>query len=138
MKGLDTNVLVRYLTQDDPSQFAAARDLLEEAERSDERLYVNAIVLCELVWVLRGTRYRRGRAEIVEALEKLLDVPLFELESRDQVAEALVDYRSGTGDFADYLIGRLNAAAGCRDTATFDMLLSDCQDFDVLVSAAGS
>ena len=61
MRGLDTNVLVRYLTRDDDAQFAAASDLIEGAEHRSERLYLNIVVLCELTWVLRGSRYRFPR-----------------------------------------------------------------------------
>ena len=135
MRGLDTNVLVRYLTRDEASQFATASELIEGAERRGERLYVNVVVLCELTWVLRGSRYRLTRSNIAETVEKLLDIPLFEVESRDQALAALDDYRAGEGDFAGYLIGRQNLAAGCQDTATFDTHLAGCGTFEVLGSA---
>lgn len=132
MRGLDTNILVRYLTQDDPDQFASASDLIEQAEHDGDRLYLNAVVLCELVWVLRGRRYRHSRSEIAEMLDKLTEIPVFELQSRAQVLAALAEYRSGEADFADCLIGQQNLAAGCADTVTFDSVLADSPSFAVL------
>ena len=136
MRGLDTNVLIRYLTRDDAAQFAAAGELIEGAELRGERHYVNVAVLCELTWVLRGSRYRLDSATIAETVERLLATPLFEVQSRDQALEALDDFRAGSGDFADYLIGRMNLAAGCQDTATFDTHLAGCDAFEVLESAS--
>lgn len=123
MNGLDTNILVRYLVQDDPPQFARACQIFERAEAEKSLLRINTVVLCELVWVLRGSRYRLGRDEIGAAIEMLLDTRILEIEHRDEVRVALADYQSGEGDFADYLIGRMNAAAGCGTTWTLDRSL---------------
>ncbi|MCP3963583.1 MAG: type II toxin-antitoxin system VapC family toxin [bacterium] len=138
MRGLDTNVLVRYLTQDDPSQFAEASKLVEETESAGGRLYVNKVVLCELTWVLRGSRYGFDRPVIAEVIERLLEVPVFELEDRDEVAGAVAEYRAGKADFADYLIGQHNLAAGCEDTVTFDTRTGDSEAFEVLAGATST
>lgn len=132
MRGLDTNLLVRYLTGDDPGQFAAASRFLVEHEAQGERLYLNTIALCELVWTLRSSRYRYSRDAIARVLDELLATRFFEIEGRDQVRAALADYRSGEADFADYLMGHGNLAAGCRDTVTFDTKLSGSEVFQVL------
>jgi len=71
MTGLDTNVLVRYLTQDDPAQARKALRAIEDAASKGEDLFVANIVVCELVWVLE-TSYGYGRAEIIPVLEKIL------------------------------------------------------------------
>lgn len=131
MRGLDTNVLVRYITRDDPVRFALASELIEQSEAMGQRLYVNTVVLSELAWVLSGSRYRFPRSLIAETFEKLLAIPLFEIEDRDEVLVAVAEYRSGRGDFADYLIGRKNLAAGCHDTVTFDTHLGEGQAFEV-------
>lgn len=131
MRGLDTNVLVRYITRDDPVRFASASELIEQSEAMGQRLYVNTVVLSELAWVLSGSRYRFPRSLIAETFEKLLAIPLFEIEDRDEVLVAVAEYRSGRGDFADYLIGRKNLAAGCHDTVTFDTHLGEGQAFEV-------
>lgn len=133
MRGLDTNVLLRYLTYDDPVQSPAAAQLFEQAEAAGERFHVTTTVLCELIWALRGRLYRRTRADVADMVEALLDTALFELQERDLVRRALADFRSGSGDFADYLIGWQNEAAGCRCTITFDRDLGDCSRFEELV-----
>jgi predicted nucleic acid-binding protein len=69
--GLDTNILVRYLTQDDPDQSGKVTRAMEEATRSGEPLFVNHIVLCELVWVLEAV-YRLPKPKILSALEHIL------------------------------------------------------------------
>jgi len=132
LRGLDTNILLRALTGDDPRQSPAARALLEEAERQGERFHLSVPVLCELVWSLRGGRYRFKRPTIARVLERILQTPLFEIQHRDQVHLAIEDYRSGTGDFSDYLIGRLDEAVGCARTVTFDGALEEGQRFEVL------
>ena len=112
MNGLDTNVLVRYVTADDPEQAEAARAVIEGAERRGERLFVSGIVLCELVWVLRGGAYGYGKEAIAGALSGLLDSPVFEVQQRNLVRRALASYRDGHADFADYLLGLVHQDAG--------------------------
>jgi predicted nucleic-acid-binding protein len=118
MRGLDTNVLVRYLTQDDAEQSRKANDLIERALEGGERLHVEAIVLCELVWVLRSA-YRFERDEVAGALDALIASSL-SMPERDRLREAAARYRKGPGDFSDYLIALTNLDAGCKTTVTFD------------------
>jgi predicted nucleic-acid-binding protein len=131
MRGLDTNVLVRYLTQDDAPQARKANALIDGAAAREERLHVEALVLCELVWVLRGA-YRLNRPTIVKALEVVLDAGQFVIDDRDLLREALENYRMKRGDFADYVLGLRSREAGCNRTATFDRTLKDSELFTVL------
>lgn len=131
MKGLDTNVLARYLTQDDPAQSRAVDTLVSKAIDEGEPLHIDDIVLCELVWVLRGV-YRKEKALIVTALEKIAGTALFSFNDREVLRRAIADYRGGGGDFADYLIGHRNRRAGCERTVTFDRALKGAQTFSVL------
>jgi predicted nucleic-acid-binding protein len=131
VKGLDTNVLVRYLTQDNVAQARAVDSLVAEALSEGERLHVDDVVLCELVWVLRGA-YRAGKPAIVSALQKISSTALFNFEDREVLRRAVDDYRDGGGDFADYLIGRRNRRAGCEGTVTFDRALKGAPAFSVL------
>ena len=117
MIGLDTNVLVRYLVQDDPDQSRRAGKCIESGTAS-----IGCIVLCELVWVLESA-YDYPRATVAEALEKILMTGDFEIEDREQAWAALHDYRRTKADYADCLIAHRNAAAGCKETATFDKKL---------------
>jgi predicted nucleic-acid-binding protein len=131
MKGLDTNVLVRYLTQDDPRQSKRANAVIESALAGDERLHVDTIVLCELVWVLRAA-YQLDRATVAAALLQLIDTAQLSLDDRDLVREAARRYRAGPGDFADYAIGLRDRAAGCETTLTFDRAHKRTELFSLL------
>jgi predicted nucleic-acid-binding protein len=132
LRGIDTNLLVRFVTRDDPDQAAVVRDLFQQAEERRERLHVSAIVLCELAWTLRGQPYLFDRATIAEVLERIMETSLFEVQNRDLALRAVADYGQGRADFADYLIGWQNRSAGCEDTLTFDRKLRNSPGFTVL------
>lgn len=131
MIGLDTNVLVRYLTQDDPRQARRATAVIENGVRRGERFFLGTVVLCELVWVLRGA-YDFNKETIVSVLDRILATEQFDIGEKDLVRVAAEEYRSGQGDFADYLIGQANREAGCEFTATFDGRLKESDPFRVL------
>jgi predicted nucleic-acid-binding protein len=111
MKGLDTNVLVRYLTQDDPKQAALASKTIEEAAAKKEKLLLQPLVFCELIWVLE-TAYGFPKGIIVKVLGKILRTAEFEISEKDLLWLALADYHSGKGDFSDYYLGRANERPG--------------------------
>ncbi len=119
MIGLDTNVLVRYLVQDDPLQSKRATAQIEKAMHAQESLFLNHIVLCELVWVLMRA-YRYPKSTVLDVLEKIMLTEQFEIESKDVVWSAINDYKIDKADFSDALIGVKNHLAGCRTTLTFD------------------
>lgn len=131
MIGIDTNILVRYLAQDDPAQARRVEAFLSTALDDGTRLHVDDIVLCELVWVLRAA-YRLGKATIVEALDKVMSTAIFSFDDRELLRVALHDYREGTGDFSDYVIGRRNARTRCEHTVTFDRALGNESSFVLL------
>ena len=118
MIGLDTNVLVRYLTQDDPKQSSRATQVIESMSAQVPG-YVTIVVLVELVWVLQGC-YNAPRAQIVEVLEQLLRTKEIVLDRAEAVWKAVRVFRQGADDFADCLIERTAAEAGCTHTLTFD------------------
>lgn len=124
MKGIDTNVLARYLVRDDKEQADRASAYILKAADSGELCFINRIVLCELIWVLESA-YGFQRKEISDVCDKILRTKQFEIESREIVRHALNDYKSGKADFADYLIGRVNRYKGCDVTATFDRALKN-------------
>ena len=131
MNGLDTNVLVRYLTQDDKTQAARAGRYLAALVARGDRAFIGPVVLCELVWVLRDA-YDTPKADVIRTMERILDTTQFEIGSKDLVRQALDAYRTGGGDFADYLIGAMATDAGCEETATFDRGLKGADGFRVL------
>ena len=131
MIGLDTNVLVRYLTQDDAAQARRVDALINAAADDETRLYVDDIVLCELVWVLRAA-YRLSKPTIIDALDKLISTSAFSFDDRELLRATLSDFNAGSGDFADYLIGRRNLRAGCEQTMTLDRQLKAHPAFSVV------
>ena len=131
MIGVDTNVLVRYLTQDDPAQSRLVNNLMERIAAGGERAFVGRIVLCEVAWVLAGP-YRFDKATIVAALERIVSTAQFEIDVKDAVSRALDEFRRGRGDFADYLIGRSHQESGCDATVTFDRKLQGCDAFELV------
>jgi predicted nucleic-acid-binding protein len=131
VRGLDTNILVRYLAADEPRQFAAAERIIEECRRNEEPLYLTDIVLCELVWVL-SRLYRQTKPQIAAHLEQILSTAQFSIEHDSLVRTALRSWRSGKGDFSDHLIGQIGHHAGCHDTVTFDRDLRHAAGFSVI------
>jgi len=107
--GLDTNVLVRFLVEDDDEQTLKATQLIEGAVRAGVPLYVSAVVLCEVIWVLARI-YRLTKDELVEIVRSLVQTPELEIEGRDGVRRALEAFVSGKGDFSDDLIRRWPSA----------------------------
>jgi predicted nucleic-acid-binding protein len=131
MQGIDTNVLLRYLLDDEPVQSAKAEGAIRAAVASGERLYVSAIVLCELVWVLESG-YGYTRAAVADVIAQLLDTAEFEFEHQALVVTALGMYRRGRAGFSDYLIGEISRQHGCSRTLTFDRALRGAPGFEVL------
>lgn len=118
MIGLDTNVLVRYVMQDEPRQAARAAKLIDSLS-AEEPGFVPLVALVELAWVLSGS-YGLGRAQVAAALDALLRAKELVLERADIVAQALNRFSTAGADFADALIERSAVAAGCTATMTFD------------------
>ena len=116
--GLDTNVLVRIVTGDDPSAQRAALALLADRATADEPAFVNRIALVEFVWVLESA-YGYGRSTVADAVERLLRTTDVLVEDGSLAWSALRSYRAGA-DFADALLAETNTRAGCDRTATFD------------------
>jgi predicted nucleic-acid-binding protein len=118
MIGLDTNVLVRYVMQDDPKQSQKASRLVESLT-PEAPGFVPLVALIELVWVLTSC-YDLTREQVAQALDGLLRAKEIVLERAEQVSQALRTFGASGADFADCLIERTAAAAGCEKTMTFD------------------
>lgn len=119
MNALDTNVLVRLITDDDPVMRDKAVRLVEAAERNREKLAVPITVILEAMWVL-NSRYDFSRMEILDALEQLLLVKGLQLEVPGRVRELIRIGRSTSTDLADILIGLCGRDLGCEIMFTFD------------------
>ena len=128
MLGIDTNVLVRFLVQDDDTQFEKARRLIKREVSAGRRVFVNQLMLLETEWVLRS-RYSVQKTQIIEAISALLDADDFQFEDEPSIEEALFIWKESTADFADCLIGAKNRRLGCRATASFDTKASKVPGF---------
>lgn len=119
MIGLDTNILVRYLTQDDPVQSRKANEIIEHRLSAAHPGFVSVVTMAETVWVL-DRAYGLTDQEIAAAVERILQVEVLLVENEQEVFAAMVALKQGHGAFADALIAELGARAGCAHTLTFD------------------
>jgi predicted nucleic-acid-binding protein len=120
MIGLDTNVVIRYLAQDDPKQAKLASQFIEKKIKAGEILWICQITLCEVVWVLERC-YKLSKNELIQVITQLLQTEQLQVEKDDIAWSALRDFSEGEAlDFSDCLIGRQNHAQGCTATYTFD------------------
>ncbi len=119
MIGLDTNVLVRYLTQDDPGQAAIANKLIEDRLTSRNPGFVTSIVLVEVIWVLE-TCYQQPKNAIQNVVNALLTTKQLMIDEADLVYLALKRFSTGNADFSDALIAVIYESRGCTSTVSFD------------------
>jgi predicted nucleic-acid-binding protein len=130
VKGLDTNVLVRYLVQDEPLQGRKAAVFITKECSADSPGLINRVVLCEVVWVLE-TAYRYPRSQVAQALDRILRTSQFEIEDHQDAWSALREYQAGD-DFADALIAVVNRRLGCEYTVTLDRRAGRRSGFSLL------
>ena len=119
MIALDTNVLLRYLAQDDSAQSARATEMIERRLSLRNPGFVSLVCILEIVWVLRSL-YKRTRGEIAQHIEMMLAADSLEVQNEQEVYQAVIALRSGAGSFEDALIGSLGMWRGCTATLTFD------------------
>jgi predicted nucleic-acid-binding protein len=131
MIGLDTNILVRYLAQDDPLQSPIATDLMEHRLTEEEPGFISVVAMAEVAWVLECA-YGLANRDIAAAIEGVLQAEALVVESEQEVFAAMVALKEGRGSFADALIGALGAKAGCSRTVTFDRRAQRLSEFELL------
>lgn len=131
MIGIDTNVLVRHLVQDDPRQSRAATKVITQDCTREAPGFINRIVLCELVWVLESA-YGYSKETIVNVLDKLLRTSQLMIEDAQSAWTAFRMYQKGKADFAACLLGATNRLTGCESTVTFDQAASKLDGFQLL------
>jgi len=117
--GLDTNILVRYLTQDDPAQSRKATEILERRLTEQNPGFVSIVAMVETVWVL-DRAYGFSSQEIAAAVERILQADVLVVENEFEVFMAMIAVKEGQGSFADAIIAGLGAKANCSCTLTFD------------------
>jgi len=119
MIGLDTNVIVRYLTQDDPVQSRRATEIIERRLTPESPGFLCIVTMVEIVWVL-DRAYGLKAEEIAGALERMLQTDVLFIENEQEVFTATIALKERRGTFADALIAALGAKAGCQHSLTFD------------------
>jgi predicted nucleic-acid-binding protein len=129
--GLDTNVIVRYLAQDDVRQAAIATRLIEGSLSAEARGFVSIVTLAEIVWVM-SSNCRAARAAVADIVEGLLTAPQLAIEKADVIWRALRAFRESKADFSDAVIVELGRDTGCTKTVTFDRHAAAHPGFEML------
>jgi predicted nucleic-acid-binding protein len=132
MIGLDTNVILRYLLQDDPKQTRQANQIVDRQLSEQTPGFISLATVLEIVWVMRSL-LKQNPSQIASHLENLLVADSLEVQNEQQVFEAVFALKRGTGEFEDALIGALNAWAGCSHTLTFDRKAARLPHFQGIV-----
>lgn len=131
MIGLDTNVILRYLLQDDPKQARQANQIIDRQLTEDTPGFISLVTVLEIVCVLRSL-LKQNPSQIATHIERLLAADSLEVQNEQQVFEAVFALKRGTGEFEDALIGSLSTWAGCSSTVTFDRRASRLPNFKVI------
>ena len=131
MIGIDTNILVRYITQDDDVQSGIATEFIENYCSNGNKIFVNHLVICELVWVLKKC-YKVSKPKTITIIQHILQISQFSIENAQIIWQALTDYKKGSADFSDYVVGRTNILNNCDETITFDKRASKSKGFALL------
>jgi predicted nucleic-acid-binding protein len=132
MIGLDTNIVLRYLLQDDPKQTRRANQIVDRQLSEQNPGFISLVVVLEIVWVLRSL-LRQTPSQIATHVEHLLAADSLEVQNEQQVFEAAFALKRGAGEFEDALIGALNAWAGCSSTLTFDRKAARLPHFQAII-----
>jgi predicted nucleic-acid-binding protein len=132
MIGLDTNIILRYLLQDDPKQTRQAHQIIDRQLSEQNPGFISLVTVLEIVWVLRSLM-KRDPIQIASHIENLLAADSLEVQNEQQVFEAAFALKRGTGEFEDALIGALNTWSGCSRTLTFDRKAPQLPHFQVIL-----
>ena len=130
MIGLDTNVLVRYLAQDDPVQSLQATRIMERRLTEEQPGFISLVTMAGTVWVLAKVYGMSGR-EIAGAIERMLQADTLLVQNEQEVFTAAMVLKTGAGSFSDGLIAALGRWVGCSSTLTFDKKATRIQGFEL-------
>lgn len=132
MKALDTNVLVRFLVNDDPAQAQVVRERFRQAETQREIFFVPLQVVLETIWVL-DSAYGISRDELVAVLKDLLLLPILEFENRSALQSMVYTAGASNFDLPDLLIAETARLAGCGSVLTFDQKVAKSELFELIM-----
>jgi predicted nucleic-acid-binding protein len=128
--GLDSNILVRYVVQDDAHQARRATEILERVLTEQNPGFVSVVAIAETVWVLERS-YGISASAIAAVIERMLQAESLAIENEQEVFTAMCALKDGRGAFADALIGALGSKAGCARTLTFDRKALRLAEFEL-------
>jgi predicted nucleic-acid-binding protein len=131
MIGLDTNLLVRYLAQDDAVQSPQSNRIIDRQLSLQEPGFISLATMIETVWVL-GSRYKMTGAAVAAVVERILAADTLVVQNEQEVFRAMIALKTGAGSFVDTLIGALGIWAGCSTTLTFDRGASRLHGFQLV------
>jgi predicted nucleic-acid-binding protein len=131
MIGLDTNVLVRYLAQDDAIQSPRATEVIERQLTEESPGFISLVTMVETVWVLDRV-YGLSDHEVAEAVERILQADTLLVQNEQEAFTAMMALKAGAGSFSDALIGALGAWAGCTAILTFDRKATRLKQFRLI------
>jgi predicted nucleic-acid-binding protein len=133
MKAIDTNILVRFLVNDDPVQAEQVRQLFAIGEQTGTLFFVPILVMLETIWVLESA-YQVQRPDLIDALSDLLLMPIFQFEQRTAIQAALAIARTNHVDMSDILIAQTALNSGCESILTFDKKAARSDAFELLLA----
>jgi predicted nucleic-acid-binding protein len=131
MKAIDTNVLVRFLVNDDVSQARLVRQYFNTVEKQRETLFVPLLVVAETIWVLESA-YGIEREAIISVLNELVLLPILEFENREVIQRAMSSAKHNRFDLADLLIAEIAHLCGCQSVLTFDKKAVKNERFELI------
>ena len=131
MKALDTNILVRFLVNDDEKQAKAVYSFFKKTESAGESLFIPLAVVLETIWVMESV-YDISRNEILEALKALLSMPILKFESQPAIQAFMTSAMSASIDLADILIAQSACHSGCECVVTLDKRAAKSELFELL------
>ncbi len=130
MKGIDTNILVRFLVGDDKDQTKIVYNIFKTTEAKQNHLYVPILVMLELLWVLESV-YNISRSNIIESIKDLLLMPILKFEQRSAIQRITLTADTTNFDLSDLLIAESAMLSGCETVLTFDKRASRFKPFEL-------
>jgi len=116
---IDTNLLVRFLTEDDPEKAKAVETLLGKAGKGEIKILIPSVIIAELVWVLKSF-YEMEAAEISELVGAVLNTPGLHTQDKSILREALKTFERKGIDFVDAWILEFARERNIKTIYTFD------------------
>ena len=130
MKGIDTNILVRFLVGDDELQAKKVYAIFKKAEANKYELFVPLLVILELVWVLESV-YKIERKEIIDSISDLLLMPILKFEQQSALQQFVYVAPKNSYDLSDLIIAHSAKEQGCETVMTFDRKASKYNLFEM-------